>query len=463
VLLLCLLPGAVQAVIPMPPPTNSPTMLDSWSFTDTNTWTSDYGFAPLSFTNLSASILGNGTALVLDSTNAAWLRYNVTETNGSNNLTVNQGTVMFWFAPNWSGTNQGGIGPGQWGRLIEAGYYTTNASYGWWSLYLDADGANLYFSAQTNNGTGATFLSAPIAWTTNRWHFIALTYCSTNTALYLDGALAANGSGLTCWPGPDVLANGFGIGSDSNGVAQAHGMFDDLTTYNYVVDADTIGMTYSMYSIVYYLNPMNFANLSSAPSSPSYLPTFNAITGPGFLQPVSTNTANCVTSSNIWLTNVVATLTTNGTTVTFTIAGGTNGLFYDVFAAAAIWPAGNTNAQWAWMGQGNPCVTYSIPGLTNSVVFLRLGTPQDSDLDGLTDAYERLVSKTDQNKADTSGDGMLDGWKVLWGLNPLINNAAQPSERSNYGYNLTDWLNTITGIRAETIGLDAEGNVQTSQ
>jgi hypothetical protein len=163
------------------------------------------------------------------------------------------------------------------------------------------------------------------------------------------------------------------------------------------------------------------------------------------------------------LTNVVATLTTNGTTVTFTIAGGTNGLFYDVFAAAAIWPAGNTNAQWAWMGQGNPCVTYSIPGLTNSVVFLRLGTPQDSDLDGLTDAYERLVSKTDQNKADTSGDGMLDGWKVLWGLNPLINNAAQPSERSNYGYNLTDWLNTITGIRAETIGLDAEGNVQTSQ
>ena len=66
------------------------------------------------------------------------------------------------------------------------------------------------------------------------------------------------------------------------------------------------------------------------------------------------------------------------------------------------------------MGQGPHCATYMIPGLANSPVFLLLGTPQDSDHDGLTDAYELLVSHTDPNKADTSGDGILDGWKYLW-------------------------------------------------
>jgi len=49
-----------------------------------------------------------------------------------------------------------------------------------------------------------------------------------------------------------------------------------------------------------------------------------------------------------------------------------------------------------------------------------LGTPQDSDCDGLTDAYERLVSKTNPYVADTSGDGMSDSDKILAGLNPLL-------------------------------------------
>ena len=113
------------------------TPLDGWSFNDTNNWTSDFGYAPVSFTNITASYLGDGTSLVLDSNSPAWLQYNVVETNGTTNLTVNAGTVMFWFAPYWSGTNDpnGGFGPQEWGRLIETGGYTTNGSAGWWSLY----------------------------------------------------------------------------------------------------------------------------------------------------------------------------------------------------------------------------------------------------------------------------------------------------------------------------------------
>jgi hypothetical protein len=94
------------------------------------------------------------------------------------------------------------------------------------------------------------------------------------------------------------------------------------------------------------------------------------------------------------------------------------------------------------------------------------GNRIDTDSDGLPDYLEDsngngLVDsgETDWRNPDTSGDGMLDGWKVLWGLNPLVDNAAQPSIRANYSYNLTDWLDTISGVRSGVVDLDNEGNV----
>ena len=216
--------------------------LNSWSFRDSTNWTSDSGQAPVSFTNLDYSHLGNGASLVVSSTNPAWLQYNVAETDGATNLTVDAGTVMFWFAPRWSSTNAGGAGPGEYGRLIEVGGYTPDASFGWWSLYVDDVGEHIYFSAQTNDLSSnvVTYLSVPVAWTTNYFHFVALTYSATNTALYLDGALATNGPPLTTCPGADVLADGFYIGSDSNGRLQARGMFNSVATYRVPLDADKI-------------------------------------------------------------------------------------------------------------------------------------------------------------------------------------------------------------------------------
>ncbi len=454
--------GLVRADVPSPgdPPTYD--WLDNWTFNNTNTWTSEIGHAPVSFTNLEVSPLGNGSALFLDNTNGAWLQYNVFETNGVTNLTVNEGTLMFWFAPNWTGTNQGGNGPGQWGRLIEVGSYTTNASYGWWSIYLDPDGANIYFSSQTN-GAGQTHLSAPIAWTTNRWHLIVLTYSPTNSALYLDGELATNGLPVTYLPDTNVLAAGFFVGSDNAGLSQARGIFDDISTYNFQLDAARISRTFSMGSFYYYLNPLNFANLSSAQSSPSYDPTFLAITGAGYLQWVGSNATSCVTSSNVWITNMVATLVgTNATNqsvnFTFEIAGGSNNLPYDVFATGDFIGSSLTNSQWLWMGQGYHCNIYTITNLP-SRAFLILGTSLDSDSDGLTDAYERLMSHTNPLNPDTDGDGILDGWEVMSGLNPRVDESAQSSGRLNYTYGTDAWLRTISGKRIETIGLDSEANV----
>ena len=430
------LPPSARAVFPDFGGTNSgPTYfpLDVWSFRDNTNWTSDKGYAPASFTNLDYSYLGNGSSLVVSSTNQAWVQYNVIETNGATNLTVSAGTVMFWFAPRWSSVSEDGTGPGACGRLFEVGGYTPDSSYGLWSIYVDPDGANIYFSTQTNDVSSnlTTYVSAPIDWTTNYFHFVALTYSATNTALYLDGALATNGAPLAIYPGADVLTNGFFIGSDSNGLNQANGLFNSVATYNVPLDADTIQQIFNQEYIYYLLSPVNQAMFSFSTSgsssnyfqqpssSPSY---FNIISGTGYLQYLGSS-ASCVSSSNVWMTNVSASVTSQPLTFNFSIAGGNPASLYDVFACPAL-ASSLTNGLWAWMGQGPTCYSYSLANMpmTGSVFFI-LGTALDTDGDGLTDAYERLVSHSDPNMVDTDLNGMPDGWQVLHfgriGNNPM--------------------------------------------
>jgi Concanavalin A-like lectin/glucanases superfamily len=444
-------------------PTNAP--LDSWSFYDHTNWTSDLGYAPVSFTNLAYSVLGDFQSLVVDTNVPAWLQYNIIESDNTTNFVPSDGTVMFWFAPgSWSSTNAGGSGPGEYGRLFEVGGYTTNSSYGWWSIYVDDGGNNLYFSTQTNDLSSNvwTWVSVPISWTTNYFHFIALTYSATNTALYLDGVLATNGAGVTVYPGPDALTNGFYIGSDSSGVDQAHGLFDILETYNYPLDSNDVQTIYQWEYPYYEINPYNTAmeNIVSAPSNPSGEPDeYDAITGQGSLQLVGSVSA--ISNTNIWITNVVSSVADDGTMgLTFTIQGGSNDVPYDVFANSVL-SFGTNGIPWAWMGQGEHGNTYTLTELPDTACFLILGTPQDSDGDGLTDAYELLVSKSDPNVYNTSGDGLSDGWDVLLGLSPLVNQFAQPSTRSNYSYDPADWLERISGVRTGSISLDNEGNVLT--
>ena len=399
------------------------TPLNVWSFQDQTNWTSDYGTSPVSFSNLDFSYLGNGSSLVVSTDAPAWLQFNITEADGSTNLTLDTGTVSLWFAPSWSGTNVGGTGPGVAARLLEVGGYTDDSSLGWWSLYTDEAGANLFFSAQTNDLSSnvVTYLSVPIAWTTNYFHNMAVTYSATNTALYLDGELVTNGLPLTVFPSGDVLTNGFFIGSGREGMNQAHGMFNTLMTYAEPLDAATMAEMYDDEFVYYLLSPVNGAMfhaasgilamnaLSQPSSSPAY---FNIISGAGYLQFLG-DSASCVTSSNVWLTNVSATVVSQPLTFNFDIAGGIYGGLYDVFATPAL-TAPLTNGVWTWLGQGPACNRYLIPNLpTSGNLFFLLGTAVDGDGDGLTDAYERLVSHSDPTVMDTDLAGLPDGWQVL--------------------------------------------------
>jgi hypothetical protein len=387
------------------------TPISGWRFHDTNTWYSDFGYAPVSFSGIFGSPLGDTNALVVDSASPAWLRFNYIESDGHTNFSAGPaGSAMFWFAPtSWSSTNAGGVGPGAVANLLMLG--STNG-IGRWQLAVDPSGTNLFLLAQTNGGPAVVYLSAAVSLTTNLWHQIAATY-STNTALYLDGSLLATGPAITNFPGSNVLANGFFIGSDNAGNNQAHGMFADVTTYSYAIGANTVGIEYMTGQLTLLLNPLNRANWSqSAPSAPSSNPYYNVITGAGYMQYLGAS-ANCVAGSGVWLTNVCATAASQPMTFQFDIAGGASGLIYDVFATPAL-ASPLTNGFWSWMGQGGTCSRYSIPSLpTRGAALFILGLPVDSDGDGLTDSYEMLVSHSDPNKADTDGNGMPDGWQVL--------------------------------------------------
>ena len=405
--------------------TNSPpSALEAWPFQDNVTWTNARGYAPVSFTNLSFSYLGDGASLVVNSNAPAWIQYKAIEADGTTNLTVDIGSITFWFAPNWASTNAGGSGPGEWGRLIEAGGYSPDSSYGLWSIYVDDVGQNIYFSAQTNDLSSnlTTYVSAPISWTTNYWHYIALTYSTTNTALYLDGILATSGPPITVYPGPDVLTNGFYMGSDSNGVLQAQGMFNNVYTYRVPVDSGVIQDWFYRGFGSYIMNPWNarfMGGLISALAIPSNNSGFDVISGQGNLQWIGAS-SSCVdgtTAGQVWFTNVTVTAAaTNGNkNVTFTIEGGAPGVPYDVFANSAL-SFGPSGVPWKWMGQGYQCNIYTLTNLPSTACFLILGTPQNTSGEGLTDAYEQLVEKIDPGGPQFDTNGVPYAWYAENGI-----------------------------------------------
>jgi pimeloyl-ACP methyl ester carboxylesterase len=122
------------------------------------------------------------------------------------------------------------------------------------------------------------------------------------------------------------------------------------------------------------------------------------------------------TTNDLWLqfaaqTNAVSALVIHTPWDT----SGSNFIF-DVFATTNLLGTGPGLNATNWM-----FVTRSAPGQTNLTVsplpgapvcFYRLGTMQDSDNDGLTDAYEKLVSHTNPNLWDSDGDGVGDGDEI---------------------------------------------------
>ena len=133
--------------------------LGHWTFNNTNTWVGEEGQLPLLTDNLVGVPSWSSNAVLVAAASPALLAYNVVETYGNTNICCQTGSVMFWFKPVWSSVDQGGSGPGTFGRLIEIGNYNPAFTNGWWSLYFSPDGTQLMFGTSTN-GYGMTNLTA---------------------------------------------------------------------------------------------------------------------------------------------------------------------------------------------------------------------------------------------------------------------------------------------------------------
>ncbi|MGA2749674.1 MAG: hypothetical protein ABSG59_12940, partial [Verrucomicrobiota bacterium] len=219
--LLFLTLGALAQSGPPPPPPDP--FLQSYSFADTN-WLSDLGdYPPIAFTNLASVPLLGGNAFQLDTGNSvpAFLEESVVD-SGHTNVILADGALGCIFINDWAtaDTNQLGAGPGDTAFLLASGDFSTGSPQGLWAIWADAAGQNLIFGGVSNSQT-VTYASAPISWPANSIHLLAICYGDTNTAMFLDGQLAATGGPVTIIP----PANSFFIGSDAQGYEQMQAIF----------------------------------------------------------------------------------------------------------------------------------------------------------------------------------------------------------------------------------------------
>ena len=329
---------------------------------------------------------------------------------GCTNFAGDAGTFRFWFKPDWSSVSpDGGTGPGAVATLLELDAVGKSDSANAWALLINPEGTLLSLVAQ-NDSQPTLLLQTEISWAANQSHLIALEYNSEETTLYLDGQVVAQGAGVPAVP-VDLAA--LIVGSSLTGRAVAGGDFDELFCFG--VPPTRSGRPARKVDISFYWNytapyaalgPINAEEIAaqekrlaeiksrraSAQRSSSQMSSMSAernTCGP-------LDASACVTNGAVFMTNVWANLETKGTmTVTFDLVGGTNGLFYDIFTTTNLADGNAAALQWTWLGRGPTCHTYQFTNQPVAAAFYMVGTPQDTDGDGMSDAFEQLVSKTD--------------------------------------------------------------------
>jgi len=368
-----------------------------------------------------------------------------------------QSAVRFWLSPDWVGRSLGGSGPGRDAVLCQLVAADGKEVAVAWSLQVTPDGSTLVLKGAADAGP-VELLRADIAWSATA-HCIGLNFGPGGTDLFVDGQWVAQGEGTLALP-PRVA--GLVFGSAWDGAACAEADLEEIYVFGGPLSEAAMAFHYGAYASQAALGPISDAEWEAKQEAAALAKAQReALLASGMMEMLLLGaTSQCITNTPVYLTNVLSVLDTNlGWTVTFDIQGGTNGLLYDVFSTTNL--AGNsiTNSQWTWLERGPTCSTYQYTNQPAALAFYLLGTPQDSDGDGLTDAFEQLVSKTDSGDPDTDGDGLPDGWEIEHGMNPGLDESAQSSARFNYQYDAGGWLRVVSGARSQSITLDNEGNV----
>ncbi len=331
---------------------------------------------------------------------------------GQAQVATGQGSLRFWFSPHWSS----GSGPGRAVPLVELVAVAGPKSAALWSLQVSADGRALRWVGPEEK---ELLVAAKIDWAAGSWHQVILNYGTNGTELLLDGEVVARGAATLSVP---AEVTRLVIGSTLAGELSADGEFDEVYCFARPL---RLAFHYLALRDITVLGPVSEEEMAFKAELRAKWAAMRAMKGPavreagsGMQRLLSGPAAECITNSPLYITNVISVWVTNqGWTVTFDVQG-TNGPA-DIFSTTNFSGPSLTAANWTWLERGPSCSTYQYTNQPTGQTFYLLGTSLDSDGDGLTDAYERLVSKTLVSTNDTDADGLPDKWEMDNQLNPL--------------------------------------------
>lgn len=243
--------------------------LGHWRF-DTAEFRGDEGQMPIGtylVTNApswSSNAVRFGTNYLFATNDYAYkLAYRDVEDNLKANINCRNGTVRFWFKPEWTSASLGGTGPQSTARLIDVldiDWVPSMDIHAVWQLHFNTDGNSVSFLS-ISNGIWAVYLDRlPVALYSNHWYQFALTYSPSNVAFYNNGVLAGtsqsvptnsnNGAcyyiasqGIYNWPAEAGRQSGFGVGSTPPNDGTCYplwGQMEELETFNYPLSGPEI-------------------------------------------------------------------------------------------------------------------------------------------------------------------------------------------------------------------------------
>jgi hypothetical protein len=360
--------------------------------------------------------------------------------NGNWNIDPRRGALRVWYQPD------SGLGNGNPATLLTLVSTAPNsAGAAWWSLGVSADGQSVLLTCEGANGP-STCLSVPATFQAGTWNLLTLAYTETNTVLFLNDQPVAAGYGLPTVPAQVAPLTSLVIGSRLSGDLVACGQIDDFASFTsqprfpddgWVFDPDwSVAHYYAVYSLQAALGPVSAEELAAQDQALEQeiaanrgtrllMPMSNSLDG---LTPLDSDSGCCGTNSvyDVWLANIAVWPDDQGGWYTsLAIGGGTNGAVYDVFRTTAMGADSLTNWPWVWLTNAYACDTVTLTNEPEGAFYI-LGTPLDSDGDGIPDAYSALVH--DGLGPDSNGNGVPDWLEAVMGYNPRQTNGLGHSQ-----------------------------------
>jgi len=382
--------------------------LASYRFNDVD-WHPPFLPPAIGFENAYVQESWSEYALIRDGLSIAPVLVPNVDTSGRDTFAPAMGSVRFWFCPAWTSSIAGGNGPGSYARLLEVVDLVGAEPSAQWSLYLAEDGNTLYLSGVGSNGKAKDLLTSPASFLSGQWELITLNYGPEGSQLWAGDELLAEGRGIpkiNQWEDP---VQALVIGSDLAVTAPAVGQFEEFTIFDCWLDQA---------QLQFYFKGVSRQVFRGTVGTPEEEAAKEELLAALFPQPAvllsqggGTRTAYSYSSNDLWLEITGVT----NSQANFVIHAPSSAP-YDLFMTTNLSATGTglNVTNWTWEMRANSGETnVSVPTDTNPLAFYRLGTTNDADDDGLTDAFENLVSHSDPSDADTDGDTLPDGWEWL--------------------------------------------------